>query len=89
MNTPTIQIDEGVILRIPRKEDFEYEYPYGISMHRIFEKLPSAIIDIQQRVRIKPYIFSEKEKLIVALQLYRVGPVYEISSKWHPESLLL
>jgi len=89
VETP-IELEKGIVLRPPRKEDFEYELP--MSPHfRVPETsflFPDAILTINKRVKIRPTVYPYKEKLITLLQLYKLCSVYELRTKWVPRGIL-
>ncbi len=77
MEIDEIRLGKGIIIRKPQPSDFEYEYPSDI--YPVFEppmrELPSAILEIHKRLKIRPCIYDEHEKLILLLQLYKLGSV--------------
>ncbi len=88
-----IKIDNGMVIRKPRLSDLEDKIPLDLpifSKLRTFpSEIPSAIIDIHKRAKIKPCIYDELEKLIIILQLYRLGSVSVIKTIWRPKSLII
>lgn len=89
VETP-IELEKGVVLRPPRKEDFEYELP----MFTHFEapetpfRLPDTILTINKRAKIRPAVYPYKERLITLLQLYKRCSVHELRTRWVPRGVL-
>lgn len=85
-----INIGKGIVIRRPQPSDFEYERP--LDFYPVFEQPiiehPSAILEIHKRLKIKPYIYDEHEKLIILLQLYKLGSVSIIQTRWKAKSIL-
>ena len=93
LEVPAIELEKGVVLRAPRKEDLEYDTslkipppptltPTGMSF------IPDAIIEINKRMKMQLPIYPYKEKLITSLQLYKLCSVYEVGTIWVPEGIL-
>ncbi len=92
METESIEIEKGIIIRRPKAEDFEYEYEYEYPLiepmlHRSIE-YPSAILEIRKRIKFQPFVYPELEKLLLSLQLYKLGTIRVIQTKWKPKSIL-
>ena len=90
LETDELKVDDGrVIIRKPKPSDFEYEYPLDVPPLRKLPRYPSAILEIRKRVKIRGYVYSELEKLLILLQLYKVGSIYVTMIEWRPKSILL
>ncbi len=89
MKVDEIEIEKGTIIRKPTVSDIEYEYPLGMPL---FEQTllhhPSAILEIRRRVKHQPAIYPDLERIIIALQLYKVGSVSKARIYWKPKSFL-
>ena len=89
MKVDEIKIKKGIIIRKPNTSDIEYEHPLGMPL---FEQTPphhpSAILEIRKRVKLQPFIYPELEKILIALQLYKVGSVSKTRIYWKPKSFL-
>jgi len=86
-----ISIEKGITIRKPQPSDLEYEYPVGmplLSVHYESMHHPSAILEITKRTRNRSEISIEIEKIILALQLYKIGSVNKILAEWRPKSIL-
>lgn len=90
MDVEKINIEKGVIIRKTQKSDLEieYEYPFVPPFRGGFVRAPSAILEINKRVKFMPFVYPDLEKLILILQLYKVGSVNKIQVKWDPKSIL-
>jgi hypothetical protein len=84
LRSEEIEVERGVCIRKPRKEDFETPFPAEIAEH--FPRYPSAIVEMRTvgaRER-SPQLIQEQVELGVALlRLFNVGSVkwmrYELS----------
>jgi len=89
MKVDEIEIEKGIIIRKPTVSDIEYEYPLGMPL---FEQTlfhhPSAILEIRKREKLHPAIYPDLERIIIALQLYKVGSVSKTRIYWKPKSFL-
>jgi len=86
-----ISIEKGITIRKPQPSDLEYEYPVGmplLSVHYESINHPSAVLEITKRTRNQSDINFEIEKIILALQLYKIGSVNKILAEWRPKSIL-
>jgi len=83
-----MEIEKGIFIRKPQPEDFEYEYPLDAPFFEQHISPPSAILEIKKRVKIQPYIYPELEKIIIALQLYKMGSITRTKIFWRPKSFL-
>ena len=91
MELDEIQIDEGIKVRKPQPADLEFEYPLDIPFFmrtRQTFRHPSAILEINKRVKIRPYVYDELEKIILTLRLYKTGSVFRTRIEWQPKSIL-
>ncbi|MGQ4894810.1 MAG: hypothetical protein ACP6IQ_09335 [Candidatus Njordarchaeia archaeon] len=87
MDVEEIEIEKGVIIRRPNPSDFEWERPYPV-LTRGPPAYPTAILEIKKQLEIHSYVYPEIEKMILTLQLYRVGSVKNILIEWEPKSIL-
>jgi len=89
MKVDEIEIEKGTIIRKPTVSDIEYEYPLGMPL---FEQTllhhPSAILEMKKRIKLQPAIYPDLERIIIALQLYKVGSVSKTRIYWKPKSFL-
>jgi len=89
MKVDEIEIEKGIIIRKPSASDIEYERPLGMPL---FEQTllhhPSAILEIRRRIKLQPAIYPDLERIIIALQLYKVGSVSKTRIYWKPSSFL-
>lgn len=85
-----IQVDEGIIIRRPQPADFEFEYPLDQPFLVRQQPLlhPSAILEINKRVKITPYVYDELERIILTLRLYKIGSIFRMRTSWQPKSIL-
>ena len=89
MKVDKIEIEKGVIIRKPAASDIEYEHPLGApSWEQTPPHFPSAILEITKRMKLQPSVYPELEKIIIALQLYKVGSVSKMRIYWRPKSFL-
>ncbi len=89
VETP-IELEKGVLLRPPCKEDVEHEPPIfaPLGASGMPFQLPDAILTINKRAKIRPAVYPYKEKLIALLQLYKLCSVHELRTKWAPRGIL-
>ena len=89
VETP-IELEKGVVLRPPCKEDIEHELsifaPFGVPGMPF--QIPDAILTINKRAKIRPAVYPYKEKLITLLQLYKLCSVHELRTMWAPRGIL-
>ena len=89
MGIERLEIERGLVIRKPKPYDLEYEFhAEGVPFPRKPHSCPSAIIEIKKRVEIQPFSYPELEKIIVALQLYKVGSVVKTYIEFSPNSFL-
>lgn len=88
METEQIEIDRGVVIRRPKPQDVEYEFsPLEVVPDISFE-VPSAVLEINKRIKIEPNSYPELEKILISLRLYKLGSVNVGQIKWKPNSIL-
>ena len=91
LDVPKIELDEGVVLRRPSKEDFEIMYPiHVLPLYKpiIPSEVPDAVLEINRREKLTPYLYPYKERVIFALQLYKPCSLYEVYARWKPEAII-
>jgi len=88
MKVDEIEIKKGIIIRKPNASDIEYEHPLGMPLFERTPYHPSAILEIKKRIKLQPYIYPDLERIIIALQLYKVGSVSKTRIYWKPKSFL-
>ena len=94
MKVDEIKIEKGIIIRKPKTSDIEYEYPLDMPLPLVEleqappRRLPSAILEIRRRINLQPAIYPDLERIIIALQLYKVGSVSKTRIYWKPKSFL-
>jgi len=91
LEDPKIELSEGAVLRVLNEEDFDEVQPINVlSLYRpvIPSEVPDAILEIRRRVKLTPYIYPDKERIIFALQLYRPCSLYEMYARWKAEAIL-
>ena len=89
MKVDEIEIEKGVIIRKPVASDIEYEHSLSMPFSGQTQlDYPSAILEITKRLKLRPAVYPELEKIIIALQLYRVGSVNKMRIYWRPKSFL-
>ena len=89
MKADEIEIEKGTIIRKPTVSDIEYEHPLGTpSLEQTLLHHPSAILEIRRRVKHQPAIYLDLERIIITLQLYKVGSVSKARIYWKPKSFL-
>jgi len=87
MGTDQIELEKGILIRRPRPKDIEYEVSPLSIVSRLFVT-PSAILEIHKRIKFKPPIYPELEKILLSLRLYKLGSVGVKQIKWEPNSIL-
>ena len=90
METELIKIEDDVIIRRPKKEDFEYRSP--IAPHPFYrsplEHFPTAIIEMYKKSDSPSNLRVELWKLFISLQLYNVASIIVTQINFKPISIL-
>jgi len=89
MDIEEMDIEKGILIRKPQPDDLEYEHPIDTPLFsKELMHYPSAILEINKRVKVQPYLYPELEKVLSTLQLYKIGAVNKIRIEWKPKSIL-
>ena len=94
MKADVIELERGIMIRKPRSDDLEYEFPLFefLLEHTIpqFTLLfpPSAILEMKKQFVSQPQAIAEIKMVELTLQLCRVGSVSVSRIEWRPLSFL-
>lgn len=86
LHSDNIEIAHGILLRKPKKEDFEIDIPIQIFRHFPHFPDPTAFLEISIKTKVTKDIQEEVERAITILRLFKPGSVKWNTYRMYSES---